>query len=236
MGSLPLRQSDAARWTKAAWAATALAGAAAVIIFVLPARKVTIDADPTAHGGHAQTPEKVRVHPTENLGPQNWSALSSTMLSLQSDQPELEQWWRTEERRRADAAARAAAENGNAEDGTPTDTRVDGRFAPTWRFIGLMWSGRTPLAILHVDGRQKLARVGDKPIANDEFVIDSIDAEKVIVSRRGSKYEIKREESDRGRVLTDASASVDPESSVFGDQTGIGRRAPTMTRPRNNRQ
>ncbi len=234
MGSLPLRQSDAARWTKAAWGATALAGAAAVIIFVMPARKVTIGPDPASTTGQATRPEKVRVHPTENLGPQNWSALAPTMLVLQSDQPELEQWWRTIERRRADEAARLAAEGGDTEDGAQAST-VSGRFAPTWRFIGLMWNGRTPLAILHVDGRQKLAGVGEKPVANDEFVIDSIDAEKVIVSRRGNKYEIKREVSERGRALTDASVSVNPESGVFGDQTGVGRRAPTA-RPRNNRQ
>jgi hypothetical protein len=234
MGSLPLRQSDAARWTKAAWAATALAGAAAVIIFVLPGSKVTVDPNSSGNAGQPATPEKVRVHPTENLGPQNWAALSTTMLALQGNQPELEQWWRTVEARRL-AAAQAAETEAGETPGAP-GTTADARFAPTWRFIGLMWNGLTPLAIIQVDGTQKLAGVGDKPVTNDEFVIDSIDAERIVVSRRGSKYEIKREVSERGTTLTDASALVDPNEGVFGDQTGAGRRAPTMTRPRNNRQ
>jgi hypothetical protein len=192
---------------------------------------VTVDPNSPGGGGQATTPEKVRVHPTENLGPQNWAALSTTLVALQDNQPELEQWWRTRQ-------AMLEKQKQEIADNTPTgdDLPRGQSFAPTWRFIGLLWNGRTPLAILQVDGTQKLAGVGEKPVAADEFVIDSIDAERVVVSRRGNKYEIKREVSERGTNLTDASALVDPSDGVFGDQTGAGRRAPTTTRPRNNRQ
>ncbi len=231
MGSLPLRQSDAAKWTKAAWGATALAGAAAVIIFVLPGSKVTVDPNGPENAGQAAAPEKARVHPTENLGPQNWAALATTMVALQDNQPELEQWWRTRQ-----ALIDKQNEELALEPSSESEAPRGQSFAPSWRFIGLMWNGLTPLAILQVDGTQQLAGVGEKPVANDEFVIDSIDAEKIVVSRRGSKYEIKREVSERGTTLTDASALADPSDGVFGDQTGSGRRAPTTTRPRNNRQ
>jgi hypothetical protein len=229
MGSLPLRQSEAAKWTKAAWGATALAGAAAVIIFVLPKAKPTLNLEDAAGEQAAQTPEQTRKHPTDDLGPQNWSTLTGSMLTLESSQPELEQWRRMVERL---ARERAEKESENAPANGESGPAIVGGFSPSWRYLGLMWSGKTPLAIIEIDAKQRLVRVGDQPIQNDQFTVESIDAEKVIVSRGRNRYEIKREATTRGTQLTDASALADPNDGVFGDQTGAARRARNI--PRNS--
>ncbi|MGP1308697.1 MAG: hypothetical protein ACTS27_00680 [Phycisphaerales bacterium] len=232
MASLPLRQSDAAKWTRAALAATVVAGAAAVIIFVLPKPRETVDPNAvTASSSEPTGPTQQRRHPTDALGPQRWSTVSDTMLALQERQPELEQWWRTQlairERQQQEEAAVEGDTNGMTVENT-------GGVTPTWRYIGLMWNGSQPLAIVTIDSIQHLVGVGDKPITNDPFVVESIDAEKVVVTwGRGRRYEIKRLASDRGDLLRGAEAYVDPNEGVFGDQTGVGRRANT-TRPRNN--
>jgi len=227
MGSLPLRQSDAARWTKAAWGATALAGAAAVILFVLPSPRVKVDPSATGEAPIAAAPEKPRRHPTDDLGVQNWSALTSTMMTIEGQQPELEQWRRMIEKQRAEQA-RVAAENAPA--GTTGASEPAPAFAPSWSYVGLLWNGRTPLAIMNVDGRQTLVAAGDRPGPKDEFVVDSIDAQRVVLVRGKSRYEIKRQASGRGTLLmSDASVEpgrlADPADGVFGDRTGISRRA-----------
>ena len=234
MGSLPLRQSEAAKWTKAAWGATALAGAAAVIIFVLPKAKPTLNLDDAQDGQSTQAPEPTRKHPTDDLGPQNWSTLTGSMLTLEGSQPELEQWRRMEDKRKADAAALAAQNQGTDQSAEGPSGPVAGGFLPSWRYLGLMWNGKTPLAIVEIDAKQRLVGVGDQPIKNDQFTVEAIDADKVIVSRGRNRYEIKREASSRGTQLTDASALADPNDGVFGDPTGAARRARNI--PRNSPQ
>jgi len=220
MGSLPLKQSDAARWTKVAWAAAALAGAASVILFVLPGRSRVVDQRADDGGALPAAPERARAHPTDNLGPQNWSTLSGTMVALQEKQPDLEQWWRT---RQAIAAREKAEQAEQAPGQAPTR---EGSFAPSWRYVGLLWNGRTPLAIMQVDGVQRLIGVGDNPVPNDNFVVESIDATKIVVSRGRNRYEIKREERRPGADLLNTSASVNPDAGVFNEQSGATRRAP----------
>lgn len=218
MGSLPLTQHEAARRTKFAWGATALAGAAAVILFLLPKPRVEVvrDAAPPPETG---TRARARVHPTDHLGEQNWTAMTPTLLTLQSAHPDLTQWKRMRD------AQIAKAQEQQAQQPEGDKAPQQGGFPPAWRYMGLLWNGRTPLAIVQIDNRQHLVGVGDQPVKNDGFRVESIDEKKIVVSRNSRMYEIERAPLGRGETLAGPSAGVDADAGVF-DDGGASRRAP----------
>lgn len=226
MGSLPLRQSEAARMTKVALGAAALAGAAAVILFLLPKPRVEIDPRSLEPEIAADAPQTRRVHPTEAIGRQDWSRLANAVLLAEEAQPELAQW-RANRQRMLDEEARRLAELQGVESGDEPASRSGG-FAPSWRYIAKMDSGGVPMAIIAVGAVQRLVGEG---YTQDDYTIERITPEKIIISQGRRVHEIKRGETARGTTLTGVSPNAGDPGVFDEDPFGAGRRAPTP-RPR----
>lgn len=228
MGSLPLRQSEASRLTKVALGAAALAGAAAVILFLLPKPRVVIDPLALDPGTTEGAPERPRLHPTEGLGTQDWTRLAAAIKQAEESQPELAQWRANRDRLLREEAERLAREQ-PAQPGEEGAAVAGGGFPPSWRYIARMDAGGVSMAIISIDERQRLVGEG---FTLDQYTIDRITPEKLIISQGRRIHEIKRGESTRGTTLTGVPTGM-PDRGVFEeDPFGANRRAPA-SRPRN---
>lgn len=227
MGSLPLRQSEAARRTKIALGAAALAGAGAVILFLLPKPRVEIDPralEPVETTGERDRP---RSHPTRDLGPQQWTSLADSAKLMEQAQPELAQWRANLERARL-AREEAMASETPADAGETASSRGGG-FPPSWRYIAQMDAGGVPMAIISVGERQRLVAAG---FSLDDYTIERITPEKLIITKGRSIHEIKRGETTRGTTLTGVTDSMSDPGVFAEDPFGANRRP--AQRPRNN--